>query len=171
MSHSLPVPPSLPPLWAPREPAVPRPAPTGQPAAGAGQHSGNRQCWDDRVAVRDRPDISSLHVWSLTAADACAVTVSGEIDNLTAPGLQEVLLDVLDRPRSPGGVVLDLRRVTFLGAAGLTVLAVGHHLAEGAGSVLRIRCGTARRVIRPLQLTGLWNVLHIVERERPGDGG
>jgi anti-sigma B factor antagonist len=91
--------------------------------------------------------------------------VRGEVDSLTAPGLQEVLLDVLDRPQSPGGVVLDLSRVTFLGAVGLTVLAVGHHLAENAGGMLRIRCGTSRAVIRPLQATGLWEVLHVVERE------
>jgi anti-sigma B factor antagonist len=91
--------------------------------------------------------------------------VSGEVDSLTAPGLQEVLLEVLDRPQPPGGVVLDLSRVTFLGAVGLTVLAVGHHLAENAGGVLRIRCGSSRAVIRSLQATGLWDVLHVVERE------
>lgn len=111
-----------------------------------------------------------MQVRSLTAAGSSTVTVSGEIDCLTAPGLQEVLLDVLDRPLSPGDVLLDLRRVTFLGAAGMTVLAVGHHLAEDTGRVLRIRCGTARAVIRPLQITGLWEALHIIERERADHG-
>jgi anti-sigma B factor antagonist len=110
-----------------------------------------------------------MQVWSLTVADECTVTVSGEIDCLTAPGLQEVLLDVLDRPLPSGGIVVDLRRVTFLGAAGLTVLAVGHHLAENTGGELRIRCGTARAVVRPLQITGLWDVLHIVDRQHTDD--
>jgi anti-sigma B factor antagonist len=110
-----------------------------------------------------------MQVRSLTAADRCTVTVSGEIDSSTAPGLQEVLLDVLDRPQSSGDVVVDLSRVTFLGAVGLTVLAVGHHLAENTGGVLRIRCGSSRAVIRPLQVTGMWDVLHVVEREGPED--
>jgi anti-sigma B factor antagonist len=151
VSHSVPLPPGLPARWAPGRSAVPRPA--------------DRQRWDDRLGISDRAGIPALQVRSLTAADSCTVTVSGEVDSLTAPGLQEVLLDVLDRPQSSGGVVVDLSRVTFLGAVGLTVLAVGHHLAENAGSVLRIRCGSSRAVIRPLQVTGLWDVLHVVERE------
>ena len=111
-----------------------------------------------------------MHVRSHTAAGTCTVTVSGEVDCLTAPGLQEALLDVLDRPHPSGGVVVDLRGVTFLDAAGLTVLVVGHHRAEQTGRVLRIRCGTARAVVRPLQLTGLWRTLHIVERASADDG-
>jgi anti-sigma B factor antagonist len=170
VSQFVPVPPSLPPLWAARGPMVSHPAPTGRSNSGGGQRPGDRQLWDDRVAVLARPDISCLQVSSLTAAGASTVTVSGEIDCLTAPGLHEVLLDVLDRPHIPGGVVLDLRRVTFLDAAGLTVLAAAHHLAANTGGVLRICCGTARAVIRPLQLTGLWEALHIVERERADDG-
>jgi len=167
MSHSVPPPPSLPPLWAPREPPVLQPTTGPIPVAG---RKADRQRWTNRVAESARPDISCMEVRSLDAADGCTVNVSGEIDSLTAPGLQEVLLDVLDRPQPSGGVTVDLGRVTFLGAVGLTVLAVGHHLAENTGRVLRIRCGTSRAVIRPLQVTGLWDVLHIVEREGAEDG-
>jgi anti-sigma B factor antagonist len=165
VSHSVPLPPALPPRWTPGRPAVPRPASPAPPSSGSGRRPADRQRWDDRLGIGDRAGIPALQVRSLTAADSCTVTVSGEVDSLTAPGLQEVLLEVLDRPQSPGGVVLDLSRVTFLGAVGLTVLAVGHHLAENAGGVLRIRCGSSRAVIRPLQATGLWDVLHVVERE------
>ena len=111
-----------------------------------------------------------MHVWSLDAADACTVTVSGEVDCLTAPDFRQVLLDVLSRPDAPRRVVVDLCGVTFLGAAGLTVLASAHRVAESAGRVLRIRCGTARAAIRPLQITGLWDVLPIVEQEPSRDG-
>lgn len=163
MSHSVPLPPSLPPLWAPREPPVPQPTTGPIPVAGK---KADRQRWTDRVTDSSRPDISCMEVRSLAAADGCTVSVSGEIDSMTAPGLQEILLDVLDRPQFSGGVTVDLGRVTFLGAVGLTVLAVGHHLAENTGRVLRIRCGSSRAVIRPLQVTGLWDLLHIVERER-----
>ena len=110
-----------------------------------------------------------MQVRSGRAAEAITVIVSGVVDCLTAPDVQEVLLDVLDRPERFGGVVVDLRGVTFLDAAGLTVLAVAHNRAEQAGSVLQIRCGTARAVIRPLQLTGLWTTLHIIERESADD--
>jgi anti-sigma B factor antagonist len=92
--------------------------------------------------------------------------VSGEVDFLTAPGLREGLLDVLGRPDLPGEVVVDLSRVTFLSVAGLAALAIAHDAADSAGQVLRIRCGTARAVIRPLQITGLWNAFDVVERRK-----
>jgi anti-sigma B factor antagonist len=111
-----------------------------------------------------------LEVWSLDAADACTVTVSGEVDCVTAPDFQQVLLDVLSRPDAPRRVLVDLRGVTFLGAAGLTVLALAHRTAQVSGQVFRIRCGTARAAIRPLQITGLWNILAVVEQEPSPDG-
>ena len=104
-----------------------------------------------------------LDVRPVTSSGACTVVVTGEIDHLTAPCLREALLDVLGRPHLPRAVVVDLSRVTHLAAAGLTALAVAHRAAADGGRVLHLRCGTARAVIRPLQVTGLWQTFDTAE--------
>jgi anti-sigma B factor antagonist len=166
--HVVPLPPSLPPLFAPRGPTVSQPGPTRFPAPGAGAFPGDRPGVPERAPKARPEDRAVLKVWSVVAADVCTVTVSGEVDCLTAPGLQDALEEVLDRPDVPRRVVLDLSRVTFLGAAGLAVLALTHHTAASTGREVSVRCGTARAVIRPLQITGLWSAFHIIDHRRPG---
>jgi anti-sigma B factor antagonist len=90
------------------------------------------------------------------------VTVVGDLDTLSAPVLGGCLAELLDHP-DVRAVELDLSGVTFLDSAGLTVLASAHRTAQRAGQVLRVRCGTARAVLRPLQITGLADVLTIVD--------
>lgn len=104
-----------------------------------------------------------LDVRPVVSADACTVVVTGEVDHLTAPCLREALLGVLGRPHLPRDVVVDLSRVTHLAAAGLTALAIAHRAAADGGRVLHLRCGTARAVIRPLQVTGLWQTFDTAE--------
>ncbi len=103
-----------------------------------------------------------IDVQLLTSSRGCSVTVHGEVDSMTAPGLRDCLLEALSRPGS-GPVEVDLSRVTFLDSAGLSALATAHRAAGTAGRELRIRCGTARAVVRPLQITGLWDVFSVVE--------
>ena len=97
-----------------------------------------------------------------TSSEGCTVTVVGEVDSTTAPGLRNCLLEALSRPGATS-VEVDLSRVTFLDSAGLSALAVAHRAAAATGRELRIRCGTARAVVRPLQITGLWDVFTIVQ--------
>jgi len=107
-------------------------------------------------------DPDRLDVQLATSTDGCSVTVAGEVDSATAPGLRDCLLGALDR--SPGTPVeVDLSGVTFLDSAGLSALATAHRAAVRADRVLRIRCGTARAVVRPLQITGLWDVFTVIE--------
>ncbi len=112
-----------------------------------------------------------LDVRPVVSAGACTVVVTGEVDHLTAPHLRDALLGVLGRPHLPRDVVVDLSRVTHLGAAGLTALAVAHRAAADGGRVLHVRCGTARAVIRPLQVTGLWQVLTTAEPRQVARNG
>jgi anti-sigma B factor antagonist len=112
-----------------------------------------------------------LDVRPVVSAGACTVVVAGEVDHLTAPHLREALLGVLCRPHLPRDVVVDLSRVTHLGAAGLTALAVAHRAAADGGRVLHVCCGTARAVIRPLQVTGLWQVLTTAEPRQVARNG
>jgi anti-sigma B factor antagonist len=106
-------------------------------------------------------DPTSIDVQLTTSADGCSVTVVGEVDSSTAPALRDCLLTALERPGS-AAVEVDLSGVTFLDSAGLSALATAHRAAVSADRPLRIRCGTARAVVRPLQITGLWDVFTVV---------
>jgi anti-sigma B factor antagonist len=107
-------------------------------------------------------DPTRIDVRLTTSGERCCVAVVGEVDSSTAPGLRDCLLEVLDRAGT-GVVEVDLSEVTFLDSAGLSALATAHRAAVNGERVLRIRCGTARAVVRPLQITGLWDVFTIVD--------
>jgi anti-sigma B factor antagonist len=57
-------------------------------------------------------------------------------------------------------IVVDLSGVTFLDSAGLCVLAAAHRRLKGRNVRLRV-LATSRAVIRPLQITGLWELLRV----------
>ncbi len=94
------------------------------------------------------------------------LTVAGEVDSSTAPSLRAVV----DSAFAEGTPMLtvDLDGVTFLDSAGLCVLAAAHRRAAENGVRLRVVAST-RAVIRPLQITGLYDLL-AVERVEPGAG-
>ena len=90
------------------------------------------------------------------------LTVSGEIDSSSAPALRTRLDDVIDK-----GVIdltVDLTGVTFLDSAGLCVLAAAHRRASRGDVRLRV-LATTRAVIRPMQITGLYDLLHVDTEE------
>ncbi|KGH46681.1 hypothetical protein IN07_11095 [Modestobacter caceresii] len=103
-----------------------------------------------------------MDVHAATSSAGCTVSVSGEVDSATAPGLRGCLLEVLARPGTTT-VEVDLRGVTFLDSAGLSALATAHRSALASGRDLRMRCGTTRAVARPLRITGLWDVFTIID--------
>jgi anti-sigma B factor antagonist len=111
------------------------------------------------------PDIDTVLALdeTVTAAGVC-VQAAGEVDTCTAPRLQDRLEAHLVPPTPE--VVLDLTRVTFLDSAGLCVLALAHKQATATGVRLRV-LATTRAVVRPMQVTGLWDLLH-AERAFPG---
>jgi anti-sigma B factor antagonist len=101
------------------------------------------------------------------ATPVVRVTATGEIDSSSAPQLRSRLDDVLDR----GGLqelTVDLDGVSFLDSAGLCVLAATHRRASSEGVPMRV-LASSRAVIRPLQITGLWDLLAAV-RVEPGTG-
>lgn len=85
------------------------------------------------------------------------VTVSGELDLVTAPQLSESMELVLER--KPERVVIDLSRVSFLASAGMSLLASTHQkLSEGIGFAV-VADGPSTG--RPLSLVGLDQVFGI----------
>ena len=98
-------------------------------------------------------------------ADTLVVAVAGEVDMDTAPQLAAAILDCIDQAGG-GPCVLDLTAVTFLDSIGLTVLLQATRRAEGHHEPLPIVVDSNRPVIRPIEVTGLDEVLtlyHTVE--------
>lgn len=87
---------------------------------------------------------------------AVQLNAAGEIDSSSAPVLEQrleaVLAGELER------LTIDLRDVSFLDSAGLCVLAAAHKRAGEKQIPLRV-LASSRAVIRPLQITGLWQLL------------
>lgn len=82
------------------------------------------------------------------------VTVSGDLDMLTAPQLRGLLGELL--AQTPKVLVVDLTAVAFLGSAGLAALMRAHEQAGGVE--LRI-VASAREIHRAFTVTGLDEVL------------
>ena len=118
------------------------------------------------TATLDSP-IGDLVAISVSTSDSTAhVSVSGEVDSNTAPQLRDELDAVLDR--GVGEVVVDLGGVSFLDSAGLCVLAAIHRQTQGRGIRLRV-LASSRAVIRPMQITGLWDLLEAEQVEPAAD--
>jgi len=83
--------------------------------------------------------------------DARVVTVTGEVDTLTAPQLTRFLNEQLSTARV---VVVDLDGVEFLGSAGLSALFEANELATEQDRVLRLVCHS-RIANRSLEATDL----------------
>jgi anti-sigma B factor antagonist len=87
------------------------------------------------------------------------IVATGEIDSSSAPQFRRILEGLLDEP-GVAEIVVDLAGVTFLDSAGLCVLAAAHRRIKGRGIQLRV-LASSRAVIRPLQITGLWDLLRV----------
>lgn len=89
------------------------------------------------------------------------IRVVGEVDLETAPALAEACELARHHARKVAEVteiVVDLRPVSFLGAAGLTELVHAHHRCLYDAVLLRV-VADQPAVIRPLRLTGLDEML------------
>jgi anti-sigma B factor antagonist len=90
------------------------------------------------------------------SAPAVCVTVAGEVDSTSASVLRQHIEPLLDGDVRE--LTIDLGQVTFLDSAGLCVLASAHRQAVRQDVTMRV-LASSRAVIRPLQITGLWDLL------------
>ena len=90
------------------------------------------------------------------------LAASGEVDSSSAPTLRARLDEVLDRGVTD--LTIDLTEVTFLDSAGLCVLAAAHRRAVRTDVHLRV-LASSRAVTRPMQITGLYDLLRVVPQE------
>jgi anti-sigma B factor antagonist len=113
-----------------------------------------------------KPTSDDLVTFDVSVAGPSAtVRAAGEIDSTTAPLLNQHLGALLDTDVRE--LTVDLGRVTFLDSAGLCVLATAHRRAGRQDVRLRV-LATSRAVVRPLQITGLWDLFHA---EQVADAG
>jgi anti-sigma B factor antagonist len=101
-----------------------------------------------------------------TIDDTARLSTAGEVDSSSAPMLHAELDRLLEAGYRE--LTVDLDGVTFLDSAGLCALAAVHRRAAAGGVRLRI-LASSRAVIRPMQITGLWDLLG-AERIAPGSG-
>ncbi|MGM1059850.1 STAS domain-containing protein [Saccharothrix sp. Mg75] len=95
-------------------------------------------------------DVDVVH-----ADGVVVVTVSGELDLDTAPRVREALL-----APPPPVVVLDLTAVRFFGSSGLALLLeADRHVRRSGGELVLV--ATGRAVLRPLEITGVSQVLRV----------
>jgi anti-sigma B factor antagonist len=103
------------------------------------------------------PTGGELVTFDVSRADSsAAVRAAGEIDSTTAPLLSQHLTELLDSQVRE--LTVDLRGVSFLDSAGLCVLATMHRRAVRQDARMRV-LASSRAVVRPLQITGLWDLL------------
>ncbi|SFP90411.1 STAS domain-containing protein [Amycolatopsis rubida] len=93
-----------------------------------------------------------------TADDITVVAVSGDLDSSVAETFFEHTVAAI--AHSPGGVVADLRAVTFCSCRGLSVLLAAEHEAHFAEVPFAV-LAHQRAVLRPLRLLGLDRTLDV----------
>ncbi|GAA3820666.1 MULTISPECIES: STAS domain-containing protein [Pseudonocardiaceae] len=109
----------------------------------------------------EQPPPVELSIRSHREADdgTLVIEVTGEVDLDTAPHLAAAIIECLDREASRGPCILDLTAVTFLDSAGLTVLLQATRHAGRRHASLPVVVDANRPVIRPIEVTGLDDVL------------
>jgi anti-sigma B factor antagonist len=104
------------------------------------------------------PDSDLVAIAVSGTAPLMRLSATGEIDSSSAPLFRRQLEALLDE--GVREVVVDLCGVSFLDSAGLCVLASAHRRALADDVRLRV-LASSRAVIRPLQITGLWELLGV----------
>jgi anti-sigma B factor antagonist len=91
--------------------------------------------------------------------EALVVTVAGEIDLYTVDRVRAAVAAVFDQLRDGEVLVIDLTEVTFLSSQGLQALVEVTLAAQRRRDPLAIVVDHTRPVIRPIEVTGLDDVL------------
>ena len=106
------------------------------------------------------PGMERLMTVELDRRDrAVIVRVTGEVDELTVDRLTTALATAFGAGSGP--VIVDLREVTVLAASGLEALVQAQRTAARQGEPLRIVVDSQRPVVRPLEITGLDEMLSL----------
>lgn len=92
-----------------------------------------------------------FHVDTREAGGAVVLSVHGDVDMLTAPRINEAVLEVL--PRDHARVIVDLSDVDFLASAGMTALVTAQRQLGPTAQFLVVADGLGTS--RPMKLMGI----------------
>lgn len=99
-----------------------------------------------------------IEVSRRTTDGAAIVKVIGEVTLTTSSDvLREVMAGVEEADERV--CIVDLTDVTFLGSPGIAMLVIASSQASSLGGALRIVVDSGHPVVRPIQVTGLIDVL------------
>ena len=90
-------------------------------------------------------------VHARTSRDVVVVTATGDVDALTAPRLQDAIVEALDA--ASAALVVDLTDVEFLSSAGMSVLMAGYRRADPDTAFCVVADGPFTD--RPMRMIGL----------------
>jgi anti-anti-sigma factor len=116
---------------------------------------------DDPLAGPPATSGEVLWVRHKSVGDAVVVHVAGELDMVTRAQLDVQLQVAQTRVAPPAPIVLDLAGVGFLASMGLSLLVEHHERCSEMGSRLVV-VASERAVLRPMQITGLDELLTVV---------
>jgi anti-anti-sigma factor len=105
----------------------------------------------------DSVDPTAFEVGKHQVDQAVVLTVSGEVDMLSAPHLAEAIHTAL--AARPEALIVDLSKVDFLASAGMTVLVTAQSEVVAPTRLAVVANGAATS--RPIKLMGLDNVLSL----------
>jgi anti-sigma B factor antagonist len=112
---------------------------------------------DPNVAEANRDEQAIGLAVSHQAGDVTVVSVSGEVDMVSAPALRAAVnANLVDN----GKLVLDLSGVSFLGSAGLAVLVEAAQQSRSRAVAFGV-VAADRAVTRPIVATGLGEVFDV----------
>lgn len=98
---------------------------------------------------------------AVVSESVTVVTVAGEVDAHTAPALTVRALSACLRTKAHGTLIMDLRGVRFLAAAGLTVLFTMDRHCRDRDTLLLV-VALHRAVLRPLEASGMIETLNVI---------
>ncbi|MFD4254860.1 STAS domain-containing protein [Amycolatopsis thermoflava] len=101
--------------------------------------------------------------WDHHPPGTLVVAVAGDVDAGTAPRLTDAISTARAENADASHLLLDLTAVTFLDSSGLAVLVETASTCNRAGQSLLLIANTSS-VLRPLQLTGLDEILPITAK-------
>lgn len=107
--------------------------------------------------MTSQPDPAGCSVEETRVGEVCVVGVTGTVDMLTAPKLEEAINSAAKS--SPSAVVVDLSAVDFLASAGMGVLVAAQEQLGDAAQLVVVADGPATS--RPLKLVGIAEVVDL----------
>jgi anti-anti-sigma factor len=99
-----------------------------------------------------------MEIRKIQIDDTGILTLTGRLDIITAPKLEEALLEVIPSFKK---IELEFACVDYVSSAGLRVLMLGDKNAKAAGNTMTIK-NVSREVMKVFEITGFSEVLTII---------